>query len=156
VTGTRHNGTNYDVAVARYCIDGTIDPTFGVGGVEITPIGTGEDVAFDVAVAADGKIVVAGYSSNGTDYDVAVLRHTTDGTLDTAFDTDGIVTTAVGTADDQGQALVLQDDGKIVVAGNASRAFTTDCPASLLQDHLDCTFVVDKAAASKLKGTVSK
>jgi uncharacterized delta-60 repeat protein len=47
---------------------------------------------------ADGKLVVAGYSSNGSNDDFALARYNADGSLDTGFDGDGKVTTAIGTS----------------------------------------------------------
>jgi uncharacterized delta-60 repeat protein len=51
---------------------------------------------------ADGKLVVAGYSWNGSNDDVALVRYNADGSLDTGFDGDGKVTTAIGTSYDEG------------------------------------------------------
>jgi uncharacterized delta-60 repeat protein len=53
-----------------------------------------------VAIQSDGKIVVAGYSNNGSNFDFALVRYNTDGSLDTSFDSDGKVTTEVGSGDD--------------------------------------------------------
>src|SRR5207247_1649268 len=68
-------------------------------------------------VQQDGKIVVAGYSYNGSNDDFAVARYNTDGTLDTSFDGDGKLTTPFGGSDDIGFAVAIQGDGKIVVVG---------------------------------------
>jgi uncharacterized delta-60 repeat protein len=51
---------------------------------------------------ADGKLVVAGYSHNGSNYDVALVRYNADGSLDTGFDGDGKVTTDIGGSNDVG------------------------------------------------------
>ena len=61
-----------------------------------TAIGVGTDRARSVAIQSDGKIVAAGYSNNGSNYDFALVRYNTDGSLDTSFDSDGKVTTAIG------------------------------------------------------------
>jgi len=78
-----------------------------------------------VAIQADGKIVVAGSANNGTDNDFALARYNSDGSLDTSFDTDGKVTAPIGTSNDVGNAVAIQADGKIVVAGYA-RTGTND------------------------------
>ncbi|MBI4770572.1 MAG: hypothetical protein HY784_09250 [Chloroflexi bacterium] len=70
------------------------------------------------AVQSDGKIVVAGQS----DGDFALARYNANGSLDTTFSTDGKVTTAIGSYD-TGNALALQPDGKIVVAGQSDGDF---------------------------------
>jgi hypothetical protein len=59
-----------------------------------------------------------GYSNDGGTYDFALVRYNTNGLLDTSFDTDGKVSTAIGVAsEDFASSIVLQSDGKIVVAG---------------------------------------
>ena len=60
-----------DFALARYNADGTLDKSFGGTGKVTTPIGSGDDAAFIVALQADGKVVVAGYSQN----DFALARY---------------------------------------------------------------------------------
>ena len=92
---------------------------FGNGGKVTTPIGSGTDTGSAVAVQSDGKIVVAGSSFNGSNDDFAVVRFNTDGSLDTGFGLGGKVTTSIGLSNDEGKALVLQSDGKIVVAGES-------------------------------------
>lgn len=97
--------------------DGSLDPLFGTSGKVVTPIGGIADEGRCTAIQADGKILVAGYTNNGTDIDFAILRYNTDGSLDMSFDGDGIVTTDFGGYDNEIYAMAIQDDGKIVVAG---------------------------------------
>ena len=113
VTGT---GSSQDFALARYNTDGSLDRTFGVGGTVITDVSRGSDVVWAVAIQVDGKIVAAGAASG----DFALARYTADGTLDTQFGHGGITITDFG-GDDQANALALQRDGRIVVAGVAGR-----------------------------------
>jgi len=117
VGGYPHNGSNYDFGVARYNSNGSLDTTFHSDGIVTTPIGSGNDLGYGIAIQSDGKIVVAGLSHNGSNYDFAVVRYNTDGTLDTTFHSDGIVTTPIGSGDDGGCGIAIQSDGKIVVAG---------------------------------------
>ena len=123
VAGYAENGSgDGDFALARYRSDGSLDTTFGIGGKVITPIGLYGDSGQSVAVQSDGKIVVAGSSSNGgmDDYDFALARYLSDGSLDTTFGNGGKVTTDIGSSsDDSGQSVALQSDGKIVVAGSS-------------------------------------
>jgi uncharacterized delta-60 repeat protein len=106
---------NEDFGVARYSPNGNPDTSFDGDGRVLTnfPGGTPGDEAFDVAIQADGKIVVAGTSAG----DVALARYNADGGLDTAFDGDGLVTTDLG-GDDRAEGVAIQADGKIVVAGS--------------------------------------
>jgi uncharacterized delta-60 repeat protein len=84
-----------------------------------TAIGTADDEAFALAIQSDGKLVAAGYTyaDAGSQYEFALVRYNTDGTLDASFGTGGMVTTAIGTADDEAFALAIQSDGKLVAAG---------------------------------------
>jgi uncharacterized delta-60 repeat protein len=111
------SGTNYDFALVRYNSDGSLDTTFSGDGIVTTPIAAIDDYGYSVYVQSDGKILLAGYSDNGTNYDFALVRYNSDGSLDTTFGGDGIVTTAVGTGQDGGYSATVQTDGKILVAG---------------------------------------
>ncbi len=124
VAGYSSNGTNYDFALVRYNADGTLDTSFSGDGMVTTAIGPGDDNRYSVTVQADGKILVAGYSNNGTNFDFALVRYNADGTLDTSFGGDGMVTTAIGSAADVGCSVALQADGKILVAGYSTQAGT--------------------------------
>jgi len=124
--GSSHNGTNDDFALVRYTADGTPDSGFGIGGKVTTAVGSYEDVANSVAIDSDGNIVAAGYSHNGNNYDFAVVRYNDDGTLDTSFSGDGIVTTAIGSDQEQANAVAILGDGKIVAAGYSDNGINLD------------------------------
>ena len=96
---------------------GSLDPTFGSGGIAVTPIGGSNEAAEEIAVQSDGKLVTVGQSYNGSNYDIALARYNTDGSLDITFGTNGKLTIDVGGGYDEGQSLAIQTDGKIVVAG---------------------------------------
>jgi uncharacterized delta-60 repeat protein len=111
-----------DFAVVRYNPNGSLDTGFGTSGTGkvLTPIGSGtQDEAYAVAVQADGKIVVAGFTVSGGTDDFAVVRYQLNGTLDTSFGTGGKVITPVGSGDDLASAVIIQPDGKIIVAGSS-------------------------------------
>lgn len=107
-----------DFAVARYNPDGTLDATFDGDGWVTTDFGR-FDTAEDVVVQADGKIIAVGTTDSGAVRDMAVARYNPDGSLDGTFDGDGMVTVDFG-AEDGANAVVVQSDGKIVVAGYAA------------------------------------
>lgn len=101
--------------------DGDLDPSFGVGGKVRTPFPIGA-YATDVAVQTDGRIVVVGAAAgaSGTG-ELALARYLPDGTLDPAFGTGGIVTTAIAGGNfDEARAVAIQPNGRIVVAGTDS------------------------------------
>ena len=106
-----------DFALVRYNLNGTLDTSFGGTGEVTTDLGTAFDVAKDVAIQPDGKIVAAGYA----DGNFALVRCNADGSLDTSFggsSAEGEIITQVGGKGsfNQGYSLALQPDGKIVVS----------------------------------------
>ncbi len=97
---------------------GDLDPTFGAGGIVLTPIGKWAD-AHAVVVQPDGKVVAAGSATLDGIYNrFAMARYNVDGSLDSSFGSNGIVTTSIGT-EAVPHALAWQPDGKLVVAGEA-------------------------------------
>jgi uncharacterized delta-60 repeat protein len=113
--GTATSGSYLRVALARYDADGTLDTSFSGDGKLITGIGISDRI-WGVALQPDGKIVAVGDSWNGVQWDFLVVRCNADGTLDTSFSGDGMLTTPVGTSHDNGRSVAIQN-GKIVVAG---------------------------------------
>lgn len=119
VAGYSDNGSDNDFAVVRYNPDGTPDNTFAENGAATLPIGSGEDVARSIACQNDGKIVLAGYSFNGNDYDFALVRYKTNGFIDNTFGNNGIVTTHIGIKGDYATSILIQSDGKLVASGHS-------------------------------------
>jgi uncharacterized delta-60 repeat protein len=107
--------------------DGDLDPSFGTGGVVMTDFNNSTDLANAVALQSDGKFVAAGttYTDNDfSDEDFAIARYNTDGSLDASFGNNGRVTTDFPGLAAVISAVVVQPDGKIVVAGGAYPLFT--------------------------------
>jgi uncharacterized delta-60 repeat protein len=115
--GSSSNNSNLDFALVRYLPDGGLDPSFNVSGQVVTVVGNEDDVALGLALQVDGKIVVCGYTFNGQDRDLALLRFTSNGSLDPEFGVGGVVTLAVGDGDETGSAVAIQPDGGILVSG---------------------------------------
>ena len=89
--------------------------------------GITNDQATAMTLQSDGKILVAGVSNIGGSFDFALVRHNTDGSLDSSFGTSGKVTTDIGTtSDDYVYAVAVQSDGKILVSGYSNRGGTYD------------------------------
>lgn len=98
---------------------GTLDTSFDSDGIVITD-NNGHDIARGVAIQSDGKIVIVGTTEDSTSTPkFIVCRYNADGSLDTTFDTDGIVITDVGGDEAYANAVAIQSDGKIVVAGKS-------------------------------------
>ena len=105
----------------RFNADGTLDQSFGTGGQVHVPFdASGADTAQDVAVQGDGKIVVVGFSGTGVQQDFALARFNPDGTVDTGFGTGGKTLTDFLGSTDRARRVLLQADGKILVAGFAT------------------------------------
>jgi uncharacterized delta-60 repeat protein len=136
VAGYGSNGTDDDSAVARYLSDGTLDPSFGDGGIALTDLG-GADRAEAVALQPDGDIVAAGFSDNS----VAVVRYTTDGNPDATFGDHGVARTTLG-GPESAEAVAIQQDGRILVAGWLTRQRQADMVMVRYTAHgvLDPTF----------------
>lgn len=122
VSGYFNTGSSTDFMVVRYNTDGSLDNDFGTQGKVATDIGTNSwDYGNAVAVQADGKILVAGHttaSSGGAVADIAIVRYNTNGSPDNTFDTDGKATAdVVSGSTDYPRPMILQNDGKILVAG---------------------------------------
>ena len=132
---------DHEFALARYTKTGSLDPTFGLGGKVVTAFGTFEDEAQALLLQPDGKLVAAGvtFDSTGTTADFALARYNPDGTLDSTFGVGGKVTTDFG-GRDRGLAAVLQDDGKIVVAGESDDGHDVALARYNSGGSLDSTF----------------
>lgn len=102
---------------------GDLDPTFGSGGKVTTEFSGSFEGAHDVTIQPDGKIVAAGFFINPT-IGFAIVRYKSDGSLDPNFGSGGKVTTSFFGNADVANAIALQDDGKILAAGFASRPTT--------------------------------
>jgi uncharacterized delta-60 repeat protein len=145
VAGTKERGfpRGSDFAVARYTNDGTLDPSYGQGGLVITdfPGARSEDRAWALTIDAQGRLVVAGFSgTNELDSelgdslsppDFALARYTANGNLDATFGHGGFVTADFADAggDDTGRAVAVDADGRIVVAGDTGYRGGDDFPA---------------------------
>ncbi len=108
---------------------GMLDLTFDSDGKVTTNFG-GDEIANAVALQTDGKIVTAGFTLTpgpGFNPNFAVARHNSDGSLDISFDSDGKVTTDFLGFFDIAEAIAIQPDGKIIVAGKADTS-TPDNP----------------------------
>jgi uncharacterized delta-60 repeat protein len=106
--------------LVRYLPDGTLDPTFGHNGRVKTRFGDSGSSAN--AVTMDhGKIVAVGHSGGGTRF--ALARYDLDGTLDTSFSGDGMVTTPFKPGGAMANGVVAQDNGDVVAAGWSGQGF---------------------------------
>jgi len=107
--------------------EGTLDASFHApDGYVLWNGGAGYDRGRDVALQADGKIVVTGYMTNGADNDLFVLRYDPNGVLDTSFGIDGRYIYDGGMGDDAGLAVAIDSDDTILVGGSRSNGVDND------------------------------
>ncbi len=112
----------YRFALARYLPNGALDRSFGGDGKVLTEFPTGPSAADDLAVQSDGKIVAIGFARASPTYgkaNFALARYLPDGNLDPAFGEGGLVVTGFPGGESFANALAIQPDGRIVVAGVA-------------------------------------
>jgi uncharacterized delta-60 repeat protein len=115
--------TGQDIGLARFNPDGTPDATFGSGGIVISPL-PNNDKARSLALQPDGKIVVAGDTDNlavpnGSHQFMVARFNAVNGSLDTSFGTGGIAVSMHFNVSVDKVDLVLEPDGRIVVAGTS-------------------------------------
>ncbi len=116
-----------DFMTLRFTSSGFLDTTFGSGGIVTTLIAGGISRAVDVAIQADGKIIVVGsvtsssIGGTGGNPDFAAVRYNENGTLDSSFDFDGRVVISFSGYQgfyDRIYSVKIQDDGKILLVGD--------------------------------------
>ena len=118
-------GEENDFMVSRFLPTGAADASFDADGTVGVSVGD-IDQALGVAVQADGKVVVVGSTGSGEETDAAIVRLMPSGAPDPTFDGDGRRTLGMGPSD-VARALVVQPDGRIVVAGMGGLAIVKDC-----------------------------
>ncbi len=134
--GPSSTGSSVDFAVVRYLTTGSLDETFGTGGIVTTSVSTWDmggrtydsyDQAWSVIVQPDGKIVVGGSSStrpgSPLSFNPTLVRYTITGTLDTAFNNTGIVTAPINSVNPRHVA-ARQADGKLIIGGTGDNSQT--------------------------------
>jgi uncharacterized delta-60 repeat protein len=149
-------GSNAEVALQRLNPDGSFDTSFDGDGKVRLAISAAEDLIERIALQADGKIVVAGYTENGATRDILLARLSVNGSLDTSFDGDGIVTTAIGSSSEEAYDLAIQSDGKLVVAGRTVTGSRSDIALVRYNSDgsLDATFSGDGIQTTAIDGHI--
>ncbi len=119
--GWRTVGAGTDFALTRHDASGNLDQSFGTNGIATTDLGGPGDQAYDAALLPDGGIVAVGETDAAgiQKQQFALARYTADGALNPSFGTGGTVTTNFTGHGDVANAVAVQGDGKIVVAGFA-------------------------------------
>jgi uncharacterized delta-60 repeat protein len=135
-------GANF--SVTRYNTNGTLDTTFGSGGI-VTQSGT--DVAYGAALQPDGKILVGGGSNFG------LARLNADGSLDTSFGTGGKTVGGFGTTY-VGYDLALLPSGKVLMVGKNGNDFVA--ARFNANGSVDTTFGTNGKVTTDVAGSYDK
>jgi len=120
IVGDSYYDKSREVLVLRCNSDGSLDSTFGKGGVVTyrSQIKENKDLSFGVKFQSNARIVVVGATHNGKNYEPMILRYNSDGSLDSSFGKEGVVTyKGLSDADSWGRAVAIQPDGRIVMVG---------------------------------------
>ncbi len=107
--------------LVRFGPDGDIDTTFGEQGAASTEIGERSDVSA-VAILPDGRILAAGTYRDGEEGGVALALYKADGGLDATFGDGGVLQIRPAGRDARVEGMVIQPDGRIILAGAIERA----------------------------------
>jgi len=130
IAGGSYKGSaiSEDFALARYNVDGSLDTSFGNGGKVTTDFSGAGDVAFNVVIQTDGKIVAGGSANNPNSHssDFALARYNANGSLDSSFGSGGKVVTDFFGRFDAITSLAIQPDGKIIGAGYTMKSTAAD------------------------------
>ncbi len=119
VAGTASNSFDYNIQLIRYLPNGSIDSSFGTNGIIIKKLENNSQ-ANRVALQSDGRIVIAGFTIGNTNYaQFLAERFNSDGSTDSTFGNNGYQVTAADISS-TANGLIIQNDGKIVLAGGAS------------------------------------
>ncbi len=121
VMGHAAVGGRANFAVERLMPNGTADGSFGLGGLTTVGFSIQDDYGRDIALDAEGRILLSGQTSNLSNPDFAVTRLTAAGAIDSSFGTDGKFTVDFFGSGDSAENVVVQpDDGRILLGGVAA------------------------------------
>ncbi|HEX8143529.1 MAG TPA: Calx-beta domain-containing protein, partial [Pyrinomonadaceae bacterium] len=116
--------TEDDFALARYYTDGTLDATFGAGGMVTKDVSPSDD-AYTVAIQADRRLLVGGTAGNplqpSEPNNAALLRYNSDGTPDSTFGVGGYTAFDLFGRKDRIEKILIQSDARFIVVGDGLR-----------------------------------
>lgn len=132
-------------ALARLTALGTLDMGFGASGRATVAVGSGDSAIAAVAIQSSGAIVSVGSAKNGNAPAFGLSRHASNGALDTTFSGTGQMNLGFGGISDRGQAVAVQPDGKILVAGDSFNGTDQDGAVARLNSDgtLDTSFGIN-------------
>ena len=117
VAGYILNGSFTMYSLVRLNQNGSLDNSFNGNGKVFTDVSPSQDFGNSVALQSNGKIIVGGYSNTGSASNFSAARYNSDGSLDTTFNGSGTIVTPVGDESDLAFSVLVQPDGKVILAG---------------------------------------
>lgn len=118
-------GSDEDLALVRINPDGSLDNNYGINGKITTDI-LGDERVEALEVQADGRILIAGYSEGSNGADFLSARYTTNGFLHISYAVNGLQLTDFFNGDDKAYAIAIDNDLRILVAGEADNQISSD------------------------------
>ncbi len=119
--------------LARYLTDGNLDTQFGNNGITLTDLSDKNEFVTSIALQTDGKIIAAGRYDYTSQYNnffkTALVRYNTNGSTDNSFGLNGIATLQFDAASADPKKIMIQQDGKIIVAGDYTDVYRFHKPS---------------------------
>lgn len=143
VCGSENNDLDLALCISRYHENGEKDLSFGNSGYFKLDLGSNNETFTAIAVQSDGKIIAVGKTYESDIRIGVVVRLNNDGTLDETFGNLGVLYLSIEVGNDILNAVALQEDGKIVVAGygyDEADVSNFTCARLLNNGDLDNTF----------------
>jgi len=156
--GITSDGNNFDIVVIRLNTDGSLDNTFSFDGMVTTSVNE-DDYGQGIAVAPDGKIVVAGSTQDANlNTNTLLVRYNADGSLDNTFGTNGKLETDLSSGVDEFYNLAVTGSGKILATGGSYSGSSTDVLVARFNPDgsLDNTFSFDGVVETDFSGDTDK
>ncbi|MDY0215411.1 MAG: T9SS type A sorting domain-containing protein [Bacteroidales bacterium] len=152
LAGNTGVSSHLQAVFVRLNTNGTLDNSFGDGGIVLVPGTTTKHILEDVAIQSDGKIVATGRINTGSGFSITLIRVNTDGSMDADFGSNGTVVFNLKETD-VSEAILIQPDGKYLIGGYSDDNFTmirvnTD-------GTLDNTFGTSGVATTNFEGSPS-
>jgi uncharacterized delta-60 repeat protein len=118
-----------DFVVLRYNTDGTLDGSFGAGGIAHADFAYSNDLARAMVIAPDGKILLSGDCDIEGKESFGVVRLNADGSIDHTFGNYGWIVNPIRVLNDRAYGLALQADGKVILTGSSVNVSPYTSPA---------------------------
>ena len=117
-SGGYENANNWDLSVARFNSDGSVDLTFSDDGHYHYENDLGSDLCYDLELLQDGSMFLIGsYAPEPANPEFAIVKVTADGQTDTGFGDNGIVILSIDTSEDYARSVTIDSEGRLIVGG---------------------------------------